>query len=120
MSATKLSAPEKTVPPRPLAPSLGAKPLPALFPPTLLAGVALVAAGLLYALGWCPQVRDHVGHGERYTAAAELDHFDLETLVAHPRSLALARGGRSASRSLVYGRFGEHEVDRASIDRGES
>ena len=52
MSATKLSAPEKTVPPRPLAPSLGAKPLPALFPPTLLAGVALVAAGLLYALGW--------------------------------------------------------------------
>ena len=52
MSATKLSAPEKTVPPRPLATSLGAKPLPALFPPTLLAGVALVAAGLLYALGW--------------------------------------------------------------------
>ncbi|MEY9215055.1 phosphate ABC transporter permease PstA [Thermobifida halotolerans] len=55
MSATKLSAPEKTVPPRPITSSLGGRTLPKLLPPVLLVGAALVAAGALYLFDlWNP------------------------------------------------------------------
>ncbi|KUP98012.1 phosphate ABC transporter permease PstA [Thermobifida cellulosilytica] len=56
MSATKLSAPEQTVPPRP-TPSLRGRTLPKYLPPALLGGSAVVCAAALYLLDrWNPAV----------------------------------------------------------------
>ncbi len=88
MSATKLSAPEKTVPPRPLTSSLGGKTLPALFPPVLLVGVALVAAGLLYLTGgWNPAL---------WAIATALGYTVVVTVAS-----ALVENGRKAKDRLV-------------------